>query len=70
MKVAVIRSQILRTPTEIYEVLHGNSKAVLIVGNEPKWVEMKITNPYSNMQVPFIKPLTRKERRKLNRKNK
>jgi hypothetical protein len=67
IKIGVIGSKTLGNPTEIYEILHGNNQ-VILVENESKTATFKIENIYDNPE-SFILPLTRKQRRKLARKN-
>lgn len=67
MKVAVIGSQTLGTPTEIYEALYGNPQKIFVEGLTDTST-FQITNTYERVSRPFIKPLTRKERRKQARK--
>ena len=67
-KIAIIGGPTLGNPTEIYEALHGKNQVILIEG-ESKEATMIIENTYIS-EAYFIPPLTRKERRKLERKNK
>jgi hypothetical protein len=68
-QIAII-GQTLGTPTEIYELLHGNNHKILIIGEEDKSVAFKIENIFRYDELSFGSSLTRKERRKLKRKNK
>lgn len=65
-KIAIIGSQTLGTATEMYEILHGDNNAnVVLIAGEDK------TKSFVIIRAPelFIPPLTRAERRKQNRKN-
>lgn len=68
-EVLIIGSQTLGTPTEMYEALYGDNIKVALIEGESKSVTFKIENTYVDPDF-FIKPLTRKERRKLKRKKK
>jgi hypothetical protein len=67
-KIGIIGSQTLGTPVEIYEALYGNNtvKVVGIEGmdSDKTFCITRIVNDF----MLFKAPLTRKERRKLNRK--
>jgi len=71
MKVVVIGSQTLGTPTEIYEALHGvfGRYDIHMIDNETSIKTFHITRITNNDNLIKF-PITRKERRKLNRKNK
>jgi hypothetical protein len=64
MEVAIIGNQTLGTPTEIHETLYCKNSVIL---TEDESKAMMIIDRYSDANL-FIKPLTRKERRKLIRK--
>lgn len=66
--VAIIGSQTLGTATEIYEIMHGDNKAsIVVIAGEDKTKSFVITR-VAEIPELFIPPLTRAERRKQNRK--
>lgn len=69
-EIAIIGSQTLGTATEIYEIMHGDNKAsIVVIAGEDKTKSFAITR-MAEIPELFIPLLTRAERRKLKRKSK